>query len=42
MVQSEQKTGHKSTSSPIKNTPDKLSSVLNNRTLRGITNLLDP
>ena len=29
-------------SSPIKNTPDKLSSVLNNRTLRDITNLLDP
>ena len=28
--------------SPIKNTPDKLSSVLNNRTLRDITNLLEP
>ena len=42
MVQAEQKTEHKSHSSPIKNTPDKLSSVLNNRTLRDITNLLDP
>ena len=38
----EQKTEHKSHSSPIKNTPDKLSSVLNNRSLRDITNLLDP
>ena len=36
------KTEHKSHSSPIKNTPDKLSSVLNNRTLRDIPNLLDP
>ena len=26
----------------MKNTPDKFSSVLNNRTLRDITNLLDP
>ena len=34
MVQAEQKTEHKTHSSPIKNTPDKLSSVLNNRTLR--------
>ena len=42
MVQAEQKTEHKSHSSPMKNTPDKLSSVLNNRTLRDITNLLDP
>ena len=42
MVQAEQKTEHKLHSSPIKNTPDKLSSVLNNRTLRDITNLLDP
>ena len=42
MVQAEQKTEHKSHSSPIKNTPDKLSSVLNNRTLRDITNLLEP
>ena len=42
MVQAEQKTEHKSHSSPIENTPDKLSSVLNNRTLRTITNLLDP
>ena len=42
IVQAEQKSGHKVPSSPIKNTPDKLSSVLNNRTLRDITNLLDP
>ena len=42
MVQAEQKTEHKSHSSPIKNTPDKLSSVLNNRTLRDMTNLLEP
>ena len=42
MVQAEQKTEHKSHSSPIKNAPDKLSSVLNNRTLRDMTNLLEP
>ena len=42
MVQAEQKSEHKVSSSPIKNTSDKLSSVLNNRTLRDITNLLDP
>ena len=42
MVQVEQKTEHKSHSSPIKNTPDKLSSLLNNRTLRDITHMLDP
>ena len=42
MVQAEQKPEHIVPSSPIKNTPDKLSSVLNNRTLRDITNLLDP
>ena len=36
MVQAEQKTEHKSHASPIKNTPDKLSSVLNNRTQCGI------
>ena len=42
MVQAEQKSEHKVPSSSIKNTPDKLSSVLNNRTLRHITNLLDP
>ena len=41
-VQAEQKTEHKLHSSPIKNTPDKLSSVLNNRTLRHMTNLLEP
>ena len=41
MVQAKQKTDHKSHSSPIKYTPDKLSSVSNNRTLRDITNLLD-
>ena len=42
IVQAEQKTEHKSHSSPIKNAPDKLSSVLNNRTLRDMTNLLEP
>ena len=42
MVQAEKKTEHKSHSSPIKNAPDKLSSVLNNRTLRDMTNLLEP
>ena len=42
MVQAGQKLEHKVPSSPIKNTPGKLSSVLNNRTLRDITNLLDP
>ena len=42
MVQAEQKSEHKVPSSPIKNIPDKLSSVLNNRTLRDVTNLFDP
>ena len=42
MVQAEQKNEHKSHSSPIKNTPDTLSSVLNNRALRDMTNLLEP
>ena len=42
MVQAEQSTEHKSHASPIKNTPDKFSSVLNHRTLRDITNLLEP
>ena len=42
MVQAEQKPEHKSHASPIKNAPDKLSSVLNNRTLRDMTNLLEP
>ena len=42
MVQAEQKTEHKSHSSPTKIAPDKLSSVLNNRTLRDMTNLLEP
>ena len=42
MVQAEQKTEHKTHSSPIKNATDKLSSVLNNRTLRDMTNLLEP
>ena len=42
MVQTELKTEHKSHTSPIRNTPDKLSSVMNNRTLRDITSLLDP
>ena len=46
MVQTEQKAEHKPLpiehTSPIPNTPEKLSSVLNNRTLRDITHLLDP
>ena len=42
MVQAEHKTEHKSHTSPIRDTPDKLSSVMNNRTLRDLTNLLDP
>ena len=42
MVQAEQKSEHEIPSSPIKNSPEKLSSVLNNRTLRDITNLVDP
>ena len=42
MVQAEQKSEHKLPSSPIKITPEKRSSVLNNRTLRDLTNLLDP
>ena len=42
MAQAELKTEHKLHISPIRNTPDKLSSVMNNRTLRDITNLLDP
>ena len=40
--QTDHETEHKSNTSPIRNTPDKLSSVMNNRTLRDITNLLDP
>ena len=36
------KTVHRSHTSPIQNTPDKFPSILNNRTLRDITNLLDP
>ena len=42
MVQAEHKTEYKSHPSPIKNAPDKLSSVLNNRIRRDITNLLEP
>ena len=42
MVQAEHKTEHKSHASPNRNTPDKSSSVMNNRTLRDITNLSDP
>ena len=42
MVQAEQKSEHKIPSSPIKNTPEKLSFVLNNRTLRDKTKLLEP
>ena len=42
MVQAEQKTELKSHSSATRNAPDKRSSVLNNRTLRDMTNLLEP
>ena len=42
LVQAEHKTEHKSHSSTIRRTADKLSSVMNNRTLRDLTNLLDP
>ena len=42
MVQADQKSKHEVPSSPKKNTPYKLSSVLNNRTLRDITNFLHP
>ena len=46
MVQSEPKAEHKPPNtehtSPICNTPQKLSSVLNNRTIKDITHLLDP
>ena len=46
MVQAEQKTERKPPtpvhSSPIRNAPEKLSYVLNNRTLRGIDHLLEP
>ena len=46
MVQTEQKAEHKTPpiehTSTIRNTPEKLSSVLNNRTVKDITHLLDP
>ena len=42
LVQAEHKTKHKSHTSSIRRTPDKLLSVMNNRTLRDLTNLLDP
>ena len=46
MIQAEQKAQHKPPpiehTSPIRNTPEKLSSVLNNRTPRDITHLFDP
>ena len=46
MVQTEQKAKHKPPpiehTSPIRNTPEKHSSVLNNRTIKDITHLLDP
>ena len=46
MVQTEHKAEHKPPpiehTSPIRNTPEKFSSVLNNHTLRTITHLLDP
>ena len=38
MVQAEHKTEHKSHTSPVRNTPDNLPSVMNNRTLRDLTN----
>ena len=45
MVQSEQKTEHEPPpiehTSPIRNTPEKLSSVLNNRNIKDVTHLLD-
>ena len=46
MVQTEQKAEHNPPpvehTSSIQNTPEKLSSVLNNRTSKDITHLLDP
>ena len=46
MVQTKNKPEHKfpnvEHTSPIRNTSDKFSSTLNNRTLRDITQLLDP
>ena len=46
MFHSEKKAEHKPTTtehtSPIRNTPEELSSVLNNRTITEITHLLDP
>ena len=42
MIQAEQKTEHKSHASQLKNAPDKLSSVLYNRTLRDMTNFFEP
>ena len=46
MVQTENKSEHKTPlvehTSPIRTTSDKLSSILNNRTLRDITQLLNP
>ena len=46
MVQTEHKAEHKPPhiehTSPIRKTPEKLSSVLNNCTLHDITHLLDP
>ena len=46
MVQAEQKADHKPPpiehTSPFRNTPEKLSSVLSNRTLRDTTDILDP
>ena len=42
MVQTEQEAEHKTHPSPIKNTPDKLTAVLNNRTFRDITSILEP
>ena len=42
IVPTEHKAEHKSNTSPLRNTPDKLASVMNNRTLGVITQLLEP
>ena len=42
MVQTEHQAEHKSHTSPIRNTPDKFSSAMSNRTLRDTTHLLEP
>ena len=46
MVQNENKSEHKPPpiehTSPKRNTPEELSSILHNRTLRGLTQLINP